>query len=177
LRDNPKDDIRDILASACECAKLDAQGFYDRADAVIHAEVMRIVRKDTKRYVEMEIDKVWKAVDAWKTTGVPRRLYVFTGDVRRNCEHYPVPVYGYTIMYLRRDKNGGFSTNACSGNLGDDVFGVDHIPLIPPDSPLGQRMRWLENLEKEGNREGLVFDDTVVELPRVEPERMGWGLR
>jgi hypothetical protein len=172
LRKYPKDDI---LVNKCKCAELDAQGFYDRADAVIHAEAKRIVRRGAKRYIELEIDNVWKAIGTWKTTGAPRRLFVFTGDVRKNCEHYPVPLYGHVIMYLRSDKGGGFSTDACSGNL-EDVFGVNSL-LISPDSPLGQRMQWLKNLEKEGNHEIPDFDESVVELPWIEPEQTEWELK
>jgi hypothetical protein len=94
----------------CVCEKLDAQGLYDRADAVVYAAAGRVIEEGTARFAEFTIDNHWKDIVR------PERLIVYIGDVDSECR-YPVTDGGKYLLYLRRDEKGAFSTDYCSGNF------------------------------------------------------------
>jgi hypothetical protein len=96
----------------CVCEKLDARGLYDRADVVVHANIKHIIEKGTAKFVDLE-----NVLDLKKDELLPDFLRVYTGDIDSECR-YIASEEGHHILYLWRDKNGGFSTDHCSGNLG-----------------------------------------------------------
>jgi hypothetical protein len=97
----------------CACEKLDVLELYDRADAVVRANVKRIIGKGAARFVDLV-----NVVNLKKGELLSEPLRIYTGDVDSECRY---PVYGEGegyIFYLHRDKDGRFSTDYCSGNLG-----------------------------------------------------------
>jgi hypothetical protein len=94
--------------STCPCENLDEQGWYDRADAIVLADITRITEQGTKTLAELEIFRAWKSE-------LPDKLTVLTEDRRSGCG-YPVASENAYLLYLRRDENGEYSTGYCSGN-------------------------------------------------------------
>jgi hypothetical protein len=127
----------------CACEKLDARGLYDRADAVVGAEIKRVIEKGTARFVYLNV------VRSWKINDLPRHMTVYIGDVDSECK-YPVPEKdGGHLFYLRRDGKGGFATDYCSGNL------------VPgDDANAGKCLHWLD---KQENRFPVERGDILQE--------------
>jgi hypothetical protein len=120
--------VKKEVRSKCACEKLGARGLYDRADTVVLAEIKRVVEKGSARFVDLE-----NVTGLKNGRSLPDLLRVYTGDVDSECR-YSVSKEGRHILYLRRDGEGGFSTDDCSGNLG-------------PHDDLGACAYWLQKQE------------------------------
>jgi hypothetical protein len=98
--------------SACGCPSRDAQGWYDHADAIVTADIIRIVEKDVKKFADLKVRLTWK-------TDLPASITVQTDD-GHSCG-YPVrlekPPFRPYLLYLHRNEAGQYSTDFCSGNL------------------------------------------------------------
>jgi hypothetical protein len=103
--------------STCGCPSRNAQGWYDQADAVVSADIVGIREEGDKKFADLKTRLTWK-------TELPASISVQTED-GRGCG-FPVrlekppsfhPFRRRYLLYLRRDENGQFSTDFCSGNL------------------------------------------------------------
>jgi hypothetical protein len=115
--------VKKDVQSKCACEKLDARGLYDRADAIVLAEIERAIEKGRARFVSLNV------VLRWKLNNLPRRITVYVGDVDSECRYPISQKEGAYLFYLRHDGKGGFSTDYCSGNWvsSDDVNGKECI--------------------------------------------------
>jgi hypothetical protein len=99
--------------SACGCPSRNVQGWHDQADAVASADIVGIREEGDKKFADLKILLTWK-------TELPASISVQTED---GCGcGFPVRLekpqpFRHYLLYLRRDENGQFSTDFCSGNL------------------------------------------------------------
>jgi hypothetical protein len=90
----------DLLVS-CGCLQGEP---YERADAIIHA---RVLRRFTQEFAEVEVLHSWKSE-------MPKNFMVQTADHRPECG-YPIQQGKTYLLHLKR-RPSGFLTNICSGN-------------------------------------------------------------
>ncbi|MDR3054579.1 MAG: hypothetical protein LBU53_04160 [Zoogloeaceae bacterium] len=151
----------------CDATKLDEQTLYERADAVVYAEILGVTEKKGKNYIDLKVWRFWKS-------SVPGFLSIqseFLSDT-----DYPVHSGEFHFLFLRRNQAGQFSTGFCSGNVRNTA--VSEINLEPglgyTNIALGKQLDLMANIE-DIDKHGMYDNSDAVVRAKVTRIEMDEG--